>query len=135
MYETMASWETVESELPVIAEYAEIWRAADKIVYSSTLEGVSTERTRLERRFDPEQIRALKDASERDITVGGATLAGEALRAELVDELQLFVHPVLVGGGTRALPEGVRVKLELSSQRRFESGVVHLQYDLDRSGG
>jgi dihydrofolate reductase len=128
MYETMASWETVESDEPVARDFAEIWRAADKVVYSSTLERISTARTRLERRFDPDDVRRLKHGAERDITVGGATLAAAALRAGLVDELHLFVHPVVVGGGTRALPEGVRLKLELRSERRFASGVVHLHY-------
>jgi riboflavin biosynthesis pyrimidine reductase len=128
MYETMASWETVESDEPVARDFAEIWRAADKVVYSSTLERISTARTRLERRFDPDDVRRLKQGAERDITVGGATLAAEALRAGLVDELHLFVHPVLVGGGARALPEGAHLKLELLSERRFGSGVVHLHY-------
>ena len=128
MYETMASWETVESDQPLMRDYAEIWRAADKIVYSTTLERVTTERTQLERRFDPDAVRRLKQTSERAITIGGPTLAAEALRAGLVDELHLFLHPVLVGGGTPALPGGVRLGLELRSQRRFDSGAVHLHY-------
>jgi dihydrofolate reductase len=128
MYETMVSWETVESDQPVAREFAEIWRAADKVVYSTTLERISTARTRLERRFDPDEVRRLKQATERDISIGGATLAAEALRAGLVDELHLFLHPVIVGGGTRALPEGAQLKLELLSERRFASGVVHLHY-------
>jgi dihydrofolate reductase len=128
MYETMASWETVESDQPVAREFAEIWRAADKVVYSTTLERVSTARTRLEPRFDPDEVRRLKQAAEEDISIGGATLAAEALRAGLIDELHLFLHPVLVGGGTRALPDGAHLKLELLSERRFASGVVHLHY-------
>jgi riboflavin biosynthesis pyrimidine reductase len=130
MYETLAVWETLESDQPVMREYAEIWRAADKVVYSTTLERVTTERTRLERRFDPDEVRRLKESTDRDITVGGPTLAAEALRAGLVDELHLFLHPVLVGGGTRALPDGVRLGLELRAERRFASGAVHLHYAL-----
>jgi dihydrofolate reductase len=128
MYETMAVWDTIEAEQPLMREYAEIWRGADKLVYSSTLERVTTARTRLERRFDAEAVRRLKEAASRDITVGGPTLAAEALRAGLVDQVHLFLHPVLVGGGTRALPDGVRVELELRSERRFQSGAVHLGY-------
>ena len=128
MYETLAVWETLESDQPVMREYAEIWRAADKIVYSTTLERVTTERTRLERRFDADRIRRLKEGADRAITIGGPTLAAEALRAGLVDELHLFLHPVLVGGGTRALPDGVHLGLELRSERRFTSGAVHLHY-------
>ncbi len=131
MYETLAVWETLESDQPVSREYAEIWRAADKVVYSTTLERVTTERTRLKRHFDPDEVRRLKESTDRDITVGGPTLAAEALRAGLVDELHLFLHPVLVGGGTRALPDGVHLGLELRSERRFTSGVVHLHYRLE----
>jgi dihydrofolate reductase len=128
MYETMAAWETVQSDQPVSREYAEIWRAADKIVYSTTLDRVTTDRTRLEPRFDPDAVRRLKTSSERAITIGGPTIAAEALRAGLVDELHLFLHPVLVGGGTPALPAGVHQGLELRSERRFTGGVVHLHY-------
>jgi dihydrofolate reductase len=128
MYETMAVWETLESDQPLMREYAEIWRAADKIVYSTTLGEVSTERTRLERRFDPEALRRLNETAVRDITVGGPTLAAAALRAGLVDELHLFAVPVVIGGGTRWLPDGLRLDLELLDERRFTSGVVHLQY-------
>ena len=128
MYETLAVWETLEAERPVSREFAELWRAADKIVYSTTLERVSTTRTRLEPRFDPDSIEQLKASCERDITVGGPTLAGEAIRLGLVDEIHLFLQPLLIGGGTRALPDGVRASLELIDEHRFGSGAVHLQY-------
>src|SRR5207253_6058371 len=113
MYEVMVAWETVPAEQPVALDFAELWRAADKIVYSSTLHAVSSRRTRLERSFDPEAIRRLKASARRDITVGGPHLAAHALAAGVVDELQLFLVPTLVGGGTRALPEGGRVPLKL----------------------
>jgi dihydrofolate reductase len=128
MYETMVFWETAHDEQPVIKDYAEIWRAADKIVYSKTLETVSSARTQLEREFDAEAVRRLKARAERDITVGGPALAAQALKAGLVDELHLFVTPVVVGGGNPALPGGAHVKLELLDERRFGSGVVHLHY-------
>jgi dihydrofolate reductase len=131
MYEVMTYWETVSTgpdESPVTRDFTAIWRAADKVVYSRTLEAVSTARTRLERDFDPDAVRALKAASERDISVGGAELAGQALRAGLVDECHLLLSPVLVGGGTPALPVGVRIHLELLGERRFRNGVVHLEY-------
>ena len=131
IYDVMRYWETASTaadEPAVMRDYAELWRAADKIVYSKTLETVSTAKTRLERDFDPEAVRQLKASAERDLSVGGAELAGEALRAGLVDEIHLFLHPVLVGGGNRALPDGVRMNLELLDERRFRSGVVHLHY-------
>jgi dihydrofolate reductase len=130
MYETMVFWETVSTsgEPAVFRDYAELWRATDKIVYSRTLETVSSARTRIEREFDPDAIRVLKASAERDLTVGGAELAAQALRAGLVDECQLFLAPVLVGGGTRALPDGVRLRLELRDERRFQGGVVFLRY-------
>jgi dihydrofolate reductase len=128
MYETMVFWETVEDESPTIREFAEIWRAADKIVYSKTLESLPSARTRIEREFDPEAVRRLKETAGHDITVGGPGLAAEAIRAGLVDEYQLFLVPVVVGGGKRALPDGVQLELELLDERRFESGVVHLRY-------
>jgi dihydrofolate reductase len=129
MYETMVYWETAgEGEPEVISEYAEIWRAADKIVYSRTLESTQTARTRLERELDPNAIRALKRSAESDISVGGAAFAGQALAAGLVDECHLFLHPIIVGAGKRALPAGVNVRLELLDQRRFASGVVYLRY-------
>jgi dihydrofolate reductase len=130
MYEVLVAWETMatDGEPEVIRDYAEIWRAAEKVVFSSTLEQPQSARTRIERAFDPEAIRALKDGAERDIGVGGPELAAEALRAGLVDELQLFLSPVSVGGGKRALPAGVRVDLELLDERRFANGVVAVRY-------
>jgi dihydrofolate reductase len=131
MYEVMAWWETADAGTdpePVMRDFTEIWRAADKIVYSTTLQTVSSARTRIERDFDPEAIRRLKTAAERDLSIGGPNLAGQALAAELVDECHLFLVPVVIGGGTRALPDGVRVELELLDERRFESGVVYLRY-------
>jgi dihydrofolate reductase len=128
MYEMMVPWETMTDERPVMRDFAEIWRAADKIVYSRTLESASSARTRIEREFDPEAVRALKASAERDLTVGGAELAGHVLRAGVVDEVQLFLNPVVVGGGKRALPDGVRLGLELLDECRFGSGVVYLRY-------
>jgi dihydrofolate reductase len=109
-------------------DYAEIWRAADKIVYSRTLERVSSARTRIERDFDPEAVRRLKESAERAVLVGGPTLAAHAIAAGLVDEWHLFVAPVVVGGGTRNLPDDVRLNLELMDERRFANGVVYLRY-------
>jgi dihydrofolate reductase len=128
MYEVMAVWETLADDAPAMRDFAQIWRAADKVVYSRTLEAVSSVRTRLERDFDPDAIRQLKSAAARDIGVGGAELAGQAIRAGLVDEIQLFLTPILVGGGTPALPDDVGVKLELLDERRFADGVVYLHY-------
>ena len=121
MYETMVAWESVDSH-----PYAEIWRAAEKIVYSRTLESVASARTRIERDFDPEAVQRLK--MEGDVSVGGPALAAEAIRAGLVDEYHLFLVPVVVGGGKRALPGGVRLELELLDERRFDSGVAYLGY-------
>ena len=112
----------------MVRDFAEIWRAADKIVYSRTLASVSSERTRIERDFDPEAVRQLKETAGRDLTVGGPALAAEAIKAGLVDEYQLFLVPVLVGGGKRAFPDGVREELDLLDERRFGSGVVFLRY-------
>jgi dihydrofolate reductase len=131
IYETLAAWETAGSgpDSPAVSrDFAAIWRAAEKIVYSRTLQTVSSARTRIERRFDPDAIRQLKETSEADITIGGAELAGQALAAGLVDELHLFLGPVVVGGGKRALPDNLRVQLELLDERRFRRGVVHLHY-------
>jgi dihydrofolate reductase len=128
MYEVMAVWETMDATSEVGADFAQLWRAADKIVFSRTLERTTTPRTRLERAFEPEAIRALKARSDRDITVGGAELAGQALQAGLVDECHLFLAPVVVGGGTRALPDCVRLDLDLRDERRFAGGMVHLHY-------
>ncbi len=131
MYEVLVAWETPETftdQEPVLEEYAEVWQAADKIVYSRTLETVSSARTRIERDFVPEAVRQMKERAERDISVGGSGLAAEAIKAGLVDEYHLIVSPVVVGGGTRALPNSVRLDLELLATRRFANGVVHLHY-------
>ena len=131
MYETMTYWETVATsgdQPAVTRDFAEIWRAAEKIVYSRTLETVSSGRTRIERTFDHAAIAQLKQSSARDITIGGAELAGEALAAGLVDECHLFLCPIAVGGGKRALPQDVHVELELLDEHRFGSGVVHVHY-------
>ncbi len=133
MYEVLLAWETMDDgpEQPeVIRDFAGIWRSADKVVFSRTLEGVSSARTRLEREFDPEEVRRLKASATRDLAVGGPELAAQALRAGLVDELHLFLSPVLVGGGTPALPDGLRLDLELLDVRRFGNGVVHLHHRL-----
>jgi dihydrofolate reductase len=131
MYETMLYWETahtVPGQPPLVREFTGIWQAADKIVFSKTLESVSSARTRIEPNFDPDMVRQLKSATGHDLTVGGADLAGQAITAGLVDELQLFLVPVVVGGGKRALPRGVRSDLELLDTRRFASGAVYLRY-------
>ena len=131
MYETMVVWETLSSRAgrrTVAEEFAEIWQAADKVVYSETLRDVSSARTRIEREFDSESVRRLKHAANRDISVGGAELAGNALREGLVDECHLFLAPVTVGGGRRALPLNVRIPFDLLDERRFRSGFVHLHY-------
>jgi dihydrofolate reductase len=131
MYETMAVWETMDADPglePFMRDFAAIWRGADKIVYSRTLETVASARTRIEREFDPEAVRRLKAEAERDVTVGGAGLAAQALAAGLVDELQLLIAPVIVGGGTHALPDGLRLDLELLDERRFANGVAFLRY-------
>jgi dihydrofolate reductase len=131
MYETMVYWETVSTsgdQSAVARDFAEIWQAAEKIVYSRTLQTLSSARTRIERDFDPAAIRQLVESSARDITIGGAELAGEAIAAGLVDECHLFLSPIVVGGGKRALPEDVHVQLELLDEHRFRSGVVHLRY-------
>jgi len=131
MYETMVYWETVstDGERSVASrEFAELWRAAEKVVYSRTLETVSSARTHIEREFDPDAIRRLKESSPSDITVGGAELAGQAIAEGLVDECHLLLGPVLVGAGKRALPANVHAELELLDERRFRSGVVHLHY-------
>ena len=130
MYEVMTYWETAGTavDLPFSRDFARIWQAADKIVYSKTLKTVSSARTRIERDFDPETVRQLKASLGRDITVGGPDLAGQALKAGLVDQLQLFVSPVVVGGGTHFLPQDVQLKLELLHERRFGNGTVYLHY-------
>ena len=131
MYEVMVAWETVHTladQPPFIQDFAKIWQAADKVVYSKTLETVSSARTRIERDFDPEAVRQMKASAGRDITVGGPDLAGQAIKAGLVDECHLFVAPVVVGGGKQSLPNNVHLKLELVDERRFGNGVVHLHY-------
>jgi dihydrofolate reductase len=131
MYEVMAYWETADERAgrsPAAQDYAQIWRAADKVVYSKTLESATSARTRIERAFDPERIRQLKAGAESDLSIGGPGLAAQAIEGALVDELHLFVVPVVVGGGTRALPDHVRLALELLAERRFANGTVHLHY-------
>jgi dihydrofolate reductase len=128
MYEVMVAWETIDDESPVARDFAELWRAADKIVYSRTLEAVASARTRIERAFEPEAIGRMKASAARDIGVGGSELAGQALKAGLVDELHLFLTPFVVGGGKPALPDHLRLELELLDERRFANGTVHLHY-------
>jgi dihydrofolate reductase len=130
MYDVLKVWQDMQDDAPVMKDFAEIWRAADKVVYSRTLEEPSTPRTRIEREFDPDAVRALKQSTDRDISIGGPELAAEALRAGLVDEIHLLLHPVIIGNGARALPDGMRKGLELRSERCFASGVVHLHYDV-----
>lgn len=131
MYEVMSYWATAptdDSAPAEIREYAQIWQAADKVVYSTTLDAATTERTRVERAFVPDAVRRLKESSDSDLSVGGSGLAAEAIRAGLVDELHLFASPVVVGGGTSALPDDLTWQLDLLDQRRFAGGVVHLHY-------
>jgi dihydrofolate reductase len=131
MYEVMRYWETAHAltdQPSFMQDYAQIWRAADKIVYSKTLETASSARTRIERDFDPKAVLRMKAQAERDISVGGPDLATQALKTGLVDECHLFVTPIVVGGGKRSLPNDVRLELELLDERRFEGGVVHLHY-------
>jgi dihydrofolate reductase len=131
MYETMLFWETEEKfadEPPVAQDFARIWQGAEKIVYSTTLPAVGSARTRIERRFEPEAVRQMKETAARDITVGGSGLAAQAIRAGLVDECHVFVTPIVVGGGKPWLPDGVRLPLALVDERRFGNGVVHLHY-------
>jgi len=131
MYEVLVYWEdppALDQQPSYVQEFAEIWQAAEKIVYSRTLETVSTARTRIERHFDPEAIRQLKAQSERNITVGGPDLAAQAIRAGLVDEYELFVVPVVVGAGKQFLPSNARIDLELLDERRFRNGTVFLHY-------
>jgi dihydrofolate reductase len=131
MYEVMVPWETVHTlgdQPPVMQDFAEMWQAADKIVYSKTLETVSSARTRIERDFDREAVRQMKASAGRDISVGGPDLAAQAIKAGLVDEYHLLVATIVVGGGKQSLPDNVRLKLELLDERRFGTGVVHLHY-------
>ncbi len=131
MYETMRVWETdpaLAAESPLLRDFAEIWQAADKIVYSRTLETVSTRKTQIERNFNPEAIRRLKQTAKQDLLIGGPELAAHAFRAGLIDEYHLFLIPIIVGCGKRSLPEDVRLELELLEERRFGNGTVFLRY-------
>jgi dihydrofolate reductase len=130
MYEVMVAWETMplDGQPPFMQDFAEIWRTAEKVVYSSTLETVSSARTRVEREFDPETIRQMKAAADPDITVSGPDLAAQAIKAGLVDEYHLILAPVVVGGGTQSLPTDIRLSLELLDEHRFGNGMVHLHY-------
>jgi dihydrofolate reductase len=131
LYDVMAGWETdptLAGQSPVMRDFAEIWQAADKTVYSKTLETVSTARTRIERDFDPEAVRQLKASAGHDLLVGGPDLAAQAFKAGLVDECQLFLAPMVVGGGKQSLPDHVRLKLDLLDERRFGNGFVYLHY-------
>ena len=130
LYEVMAYWQTVDlvGQPSYLREFAEIWQAADKVVYSKTLESASTPRTRIEREFEPAAVRELKASAEGDLLIGGAELAAHAFAAGLVDECQLFLEPILVGAGKRALPDGVRVELDLVDERSFRNGTVFLRY-------
>ena len=136
MYETMVGWETdptLADQSPPMRDFAEIWQAADKLVYSRTLQAVSTARTRIERDFDPEAVRQTKALAGRDLIVSGPQLAAHAFEAGLVDECHLFDAPVVVGGGKRSLPDNVRLELELLDERRFSSGMVYLYYRTRRT--
>jgi dihydrofolate reductase len=138
MYEVMGYWETahtVADQSPIEQDYTEIWQAVDKVVYSTTLQTVSSAKTRIERDFDAEAVRQMKAAAARDITVAGPQLAAQAMKAGLVVQCHLFLTPIVVGGGTRALPDGVRLGLELLDERRFGNGVVHLHYRAEPPNG
>lgn len=134
MYESMVYWETAnakkDDQPEELREFAQIWRVADKIVYSNTLQSVSSAKTKLEREFDPDVVRKLKQSSAADITIGGPKIAGQAMNAGLIDECHLLVNPIVLGGGKRALPDNLRMRLELLGERRFQSGVVHLHYSV-----
>lgn len=134
LYETMKVWEDwdVSDEPAPVREFAEFWRGIDKVVYSTTLESVETSRTRLEHRFDPDELRAFVEASEHDVSIGGPTLLASALQAGIVDELAFAIAPVVIGGGTRALPDGIHLDLELLEEHRFESGTVFVRYGVRR---
>jgi dihydrofolate reductase len=134
LYEVMVYWETIplEDQPPSIRDFAEIWRAAGKIVYSKTLETVSSARTRIERDFDPEAVRQMKATAGRDLMVSGPELAAQAFMAGLVDECHLFLAPIVVGGGKPSLPDDVRLELELLDERRFRNGMVYLRYGIRR---
>jgi dihydrofolate reductase len=130
MYDTMVAWETMDTagQSPATVEYTKIWQDADKVVFSRTLDAVGSRRTRIEHDFDPDTVRRWKESADRDLSIGGAEVAAVALRAGLVDEFHQFLHPVVVGGGTRVLPDHLRIDLELLDERRFDGGVVYLHY-------
>jgi dihydrofolate reductase len=130
MYEVMNVWQTMDGESGVTHDYAQIWRGADKIVFSTTLDAVSTPRTRLERSFDADAVRGFVTGADRDVSLGGPQLAGAALRAGIVDELHVFQNPIIVGGGNHFLPGGVQIELELVAEHRFDNGVVYLRYSV-----
>jgi dihydrofolate reductase len=135
LYEVMVYWDTAptESDQPSpVLDYAKLWQAADKIVYSTTLQTASSARTRIEPTFDPNAVRVTKDAADRDLSIGGPALAAHAFRAGLVDEIRLFVSPLTIGGGNQFLPERLRLNLQLLDERRFDSGVVYLRYRVSR---
>lgn len=137
MFEVMRYWETAHEQPDrpqVERDYTSVWQAADKVVFSTTLDEAGTKRTRLERDFDADAVRRMVESSTRDVSVSGPGLAAHAFRAGLVDEVRMFLHPVIVGGGTRFLPDGVRLPLRLRDERRFDNGVVYLRYLVDRSG-
>jgi len=138
MYEVMSAWETLGTqgdEPAYIEEFGELWRASDKVVYSTTLGSVSAARTRVERSFEPDAVRQMKRELADDISIAGPTLAAQAIAAGLVDAYQLFVVPVVVGGGTRCLPDGIRLDLQLVDQRRFDNGTVYVSYRPSADGG
>ena len=130
MYEVLVAWETIDTadQPPYIKDFAEIWGPTDKIVYSKTLDAASSARTRIERGFDPDAVRKLKAETTQDLTIGGPNLAAQALESGLVDEVHLFLAPIVVGGGNQALPDDLRLGLELVDERRFANGTVHLRY-------
>ena len=130
MYEVLVAWETMDTaDQPLyIQDFAQIWRAADKVVYSNSLPAASSARTKIERAFDPDAVRLMKAEAERDLSIGGPTLAAVAIKAGLVDELQLFLVPMVVGGGTASLPDCGRIPLELVDERRFRNGTAYLRY-------
>jgi dihydrofolate reductase len=135
MYETMAVWQTLDTgddQESVWRDYADIWRSADKIVYSRTLDRVFTPRTQLERTFEPDAVRHMKRSAARDIAIGGSDLAAQAIRAGLVDAYQLFLVPIIIGSGKQALPDGFRQTLELLDERRFGGGMIYLHYSFQR---
>ena len=131
LYEAMAVWETepaLAAESELMADFAHVWQSGDKVVYSTTLPDVSTAKTRLERRFDPDAVRAMKQSADRDLTIGGSAVAAPAFHAGLVDACHLFVSPVVVGDGKPAFPRDARIRLELVEERPFANGVVYLHY-------